>query len=171
MKWLVSLLVALCLSGCHGPEFNQLDATLEALRLTPNAPSVERHEPLSMPAAPGYHFAEQRSPFQASAFVPVRALISNDTPAPDPQRTPEPLEYYPLSALYLVGTLSMQGRRAALIETPEGDVVSAQVGAFIGEDYGRITHIAEQGIRITERIATPQGRQARQITLALKASL
>lgn len=170
MKWLVSLLVALCLAGCHGPELDQLDATLEALRLSPNTQSAESHEPLSVPSVPGYHFAEHRSPFQASARVPEQTLIQSDTQAPDPQRTLEPLEHYPLSALRLVGTLTMQGRRAALIETPEENVISAQVETFIGEDYGRITHITEQGIRITERIATPQGWQERQASLALKAS-
>ena len=170
MKWLVSLLVALCLSGCHGPELDQLDATLEALRLTPNAQSAASHEPLSVPAAPGYRFAEHRSPFQASARVPEQALIQSNTQAPDSQRTLEPLEHYPLPALRLVGTLTMQGRRVALIETPEGNVISAQVETFIGENYGRITHITEQSIRITERIVTPQGWQKRQASLALKAS-
>ncbi|MGP8291615.1 pilus assembly protein PilP [Vreelandella zhanjiangensis] len=170
MRWLASLLAALCLTGCHGPELDQLDATLEALRLSPNPQSVESHEPLNVPSAPGYHFAERRSPFQASTRVPEQALVQSDTQAPDPQRTLEPLEHYPLSALRLVGTLTMQGRGTALIETPGETVVSAQVGAFIGEEYGRITHITEQDIRITERIATPQGWQEHQTSLALKTS-
>lgn len=170
MKWLVSLLAALCLAGCHGPELDQLDATLEALRLSPNPQSVESHEALSVPSVPGYHFAEHRSPFQASVRVPEQALVQSDTPAPDSQRTLEPLEHYPLSALRLVGTLTRRGHRAALIETPEETVVSAKVGAFIGEEYGHITHITEHDIRITERIATPQGWQEHQTSLALKAS-
>ncbi|MBE0462830.1 MAG: pilus assembly protein PilP [Halomonadaceae bacterium] len=170
MKWLASLLAALWLTGCHGPELDQLDATLEALRLSPNPQSVESHEPFSVPSVPGYHFAERRSPFQASARVPEQALVQSGTQAPDPQRPLEPLEYYPLSALRLVGTLTMQGRRTALIETPGETVISAQVGAFIGEEYGRITHITEQDIRITERIATPQGWQEHQTSLALKTS-
>lgn len=170
MKWLASLLAALWLAGCHGPELDQLDVTLEALRLSPNPQSVESHEPLSVLSAPGYHFAERRSPFQASSRVPEPGHVQNDTQAPDPQRVLEPLEHYPLSALRLVGTLTMQGRRAALIETPEETVVSAQVGAFIGEESGRITHIAEHDIRIIERIATPLGWQEHQTSLALKAS-
>jgi type IV pilus assembly protein PilP len=88
--------------------------------------------------------------------------------APDQQRTPEPLEEFQLEALRLVGTLRMGGKQVALISAPDGSVYSVREGNYLGTNYGHITAIGPQEVRITERIFNQlQGWQERQASLTL----
>ncbi len=77
-------------------------------------------------------------------------------------------EEFQLEALRLVGTLRMGGKQVALISAPDGSVYSVREGNYLGTNYGHITAIGPQEVRITERIFNQlQGWQERQASLTL----
>ncbi|SJN12397.1 Type IV pilus biogenesis protein PilP [Halomonas citrativorans] len=174
MKWLARVMSCLVsvvlLSGCYGPELDQLDDTLSRIRQTPGTPSASRIEPLVVYPVEAYGYSDTRSPFQAVQLPSqVADVTHDDSLLPDVQRTPEPLERFAISELRMVGTLVMGGRHVALIETPDGRVTSVRAGDYVGSNGGRITHIEAHNVRITERITTQQGWQEQQVLLSLKS--
>ncbi|MDX1355887.1 MAG: pilus assembly protein PilP, partial [Halomonas venusta] len=63
----------------------------------------------------------------------------------------------------------MGEQQVALIEPPEGEVISVREGDYLGTNHGLINQIGPQGITIVERVFSPQqGWQQRQITLTLE---
>jgi Tfp pilus assembly protein PilO len=88
-----------------------------------------------------------RDPFQWPAAAPPEPLAG---PRPDPGRTPEPLEAWPLSSLRLVGTLTDSERRWALIHAPDGLVRAAQLGDHLGRQHGRVARIDADRIEVRE---------------------
>ncbi len=150
---LIMLTLCLGLWGCEQDSTAQLDAELETLRHRPVGhldalPEQPVYQPLR------YDASARRSPFAAApgmvtAAPPAPSGASNRV-MPDPERAREPLEGYAISALRLVGTLSVDGRTIALIRTPEGRVVRLQRQQHIGENNGRVTRIGSDHIEITE---------------------
>ncbi|MBZ5487193.1 pilus assembly protein PilP [Halomonas aquamarina] len=149
------------LSGCGEPELDQLDATLAALREKAGPYASEAVEPLPAVATPVYRYAKAPSPFQPAD------MTAGPTEIPDPARTPEPLEDFPLAELRLVGTLAMGGQRVALIEMPDGQVVSAHEGGYIGSEKGRIEEITAQAVHITQPGSVTEETQ--RVSLSLDA--
>lgn len=68
----------------------------------------------------------------------------------DTRRNREPLEEFPLDALRLVGTLTIAGQRYALVRDPAAVVHRVTVGNYLGQNYGKITAIAESEITLRE---------------------
>jgi hypothetical protein len=68
----------------------------------------------------------------------------------DPRRNREPLEEFPLDSLRLVGTLSLRGQQFALIKDPTAVVHRVTLGNYLGQNYGKITTIAESEIALRE---------------------
>ena len=62
----------------------------------------------------------------------------------------EALEAFPLDALRLVGTISSAGVTYALIQAPDGVVYRVTHGAHLGQNYGEIDGISENGVLLTE---------------------
>lgn len=157
------------LSGCADAELAQLEHTLADIRQSPGGepPNVNVVWPESQALA--YIHSEERSPFLApDAIVEGGMSRTEGALAPDRQRTSEPLERFPLQELRLVGTLRMGGRQVAMIASPDGNVTSVREGNYIGTDYGRISEIAAQEIRISERVFTQrEGWQERQVSLVI----
>lgn len=68
----------------------------------------------------------------------------------DTRRNREPLEEFPLDALRLVGTLTITGQRYALVRDPSTVVHRVAIGNYLGQNYGKITGIAESEITLRE---------------------
>jgi len=88
-----------------------------------------------------------RDPFQPPAAASPELLAG---PRPDPERTREPLEAWPLGSLRLVGTLVDSERRWALVHAPDGLVRALQVGGHLGRQHGRVVRIDADRIEIRE---------------------
>ncbi len=69
---------------------------------------------------------------------------------PNLSRPKEPMEAYPLESLKYVGMLSKNRLTYALLKTPDNSVQQVKVGNFIGQNFGRITQIADNEIKLTE---------------------
>ncbi|HDZ47001.1 hypothetical protein LCGC14_0155100 [marine sediment metagenome] len=157
------------LAGCADAELDQLERTLADIRQSPGGqpPGVSVAWPESQTLA--YLYSEERSPFLAPNAIAEGGISPTDGAlAPDQQRVQEPLERFQLQELRLVGTLRMGGRQVAMIASPDGNVTSVREGNYMGSDYGRISQIAAQEIRVNERVFTQRdGWQERQVTLTI----
>lgn len=160
---------AVALAGCVEADLDQLERTLADIRQSPGGqpPVIAVALPESRELA--YLYSDERSPFlPPDAMAQGGADRSEGALAPDQQRTPEPLERFSLQALRLVGSMRMGRRQVALIATPDGNVTSVKEGSYMGADYGRITEISRQAIRVTERVFSQQdGWQERQVSLVI----
>jgi type IV pilus assembly protein PilP len=86
-----------------------------------------------------------------SPFVPGGSgESSSPSVRPNVKRNREFLEQFPLDTMKMVGTLSMRGRRYALLKTRDGIVHRVQPGNYVGQNEGHITQVDESKITITE---------------------
>ena len=79
---------------------------------------------------------------------------------PDAGRSREPLEDFPLDALKLVGTMSLDWQNWALINAPDGQIYRVVVGSYLGQNTGKIIEINEStgSLEIEERLQGASGR-------------
>jgi Tfp pilus assembly protein PilP len=64
----------------------------------------------------------------------------------------QPLEFYNLGSLRSKGYISVAGRPAVIIKSPDGFLWGARVGHYLGKHWGRITEISDQGIQLKELV-------------------
>ena len=90
----------------------------------------------------------------------VEPDIGPDPLAPDTARSREPLEDFPLDALKLVGTMSLDGQNWALINAPDGQIYRVVVGSYLGQNTGKIIQINKStgSLEIEERLQGASGR-------------
>lgn len=171
MKRLLTFGLMALLAGCSDANLGQLASVLDEIRRAPAG-----QPPVAIPTIPDYQpieyrYSDARSPFLAPESVratEAEAVFASAL-APDQQRKTEPLEQFPLQSLRLVGTLRMGGQQVALISAPDGSVTSVREGNYLGTDFGQVTTISPQEVRITERTLHQQlGWQEREATLTLK---
>ena len=78
--------------------------------------------------------------------------------APDPNRNREELEGYALDSLRMMGTLEQDETIWGIVRTPDGAIHRVQSGNYMGRNHGKITHISEEKIELTEIVPDSQGR-------------
>lgn len=92
-----------------------------------------------------------------SPFVPdtpqVNAASGSGGPRPDPERSQEFLERFPLDTLRMVGTLDINSTTYGLVQTSDGLVHRVVPGNFMGQNDGRIIAITESEIDMVEIIS------------------
>ena len=168
---LIVMIFFALLTGCAETNLGQLEQTLADIRQSPvgQPPTVAVALPEHQDVR--YVHSDGRSPFLPPEAITQGSANRNEGAlAPDRQRTPEPLESFPLQELRLVGTMRMAGRQVAMIASPDGSVTSVKLGNYMGTDYGRIADIGAQEVRVVERVFTQrEGWQEREVTLALNA--
>ena len=153
LRLLSALIVSSFLFGC-GDDMSDLNAYVAQVK----ARKPGGIEPLPE-VKPYQHFEydadNKRDPFDSSviaAAVVKTREPSNSQLSPDPNRTPEFLEAFPLDTLRMVGTLEQKGTRWALIKTPDKTIQRVARGNYIGQNYGKIKIVTELGIDLTEII-------------------
>ena len=72
---------------------------------------------------------------------------------PDPDRSREYLEGFPLDTLGMVGTLYIGETMYALVRTSDGLIHRVVPGNYLGQNDGRITDISESEITLVEIIS------------------
>lgn len=140
------LALTLAVSSCGG-DSDDLRSYIEEVkaRKTTNIepiPQIKPHEPFL------YMDAGRRDPF---ANAPTQKAVGGALSSlMDPRRNREPLEEFPLDALRLVGTLTIGGQQFALVKDPTGVVHRVTIGNYLGQNYGKITQIAETEVALRE---------------------
>ena len=112
-------------------------------------PQPKPYEPFS------YEPKERRDPFLPilqSREAAIAGAGGAGAIKPDFERPKEPLEEFPLDALRMVGTITMQQHAFALIRAPDAVVHRVSVGDHMGQNFGKITGISETEVVLMEII-------------------
>jgi type IV pilus assembly protein PilP len=86
---------------------------------------------------------------------------------PNQNRAKQPLEFFPLDSLKFVGMLKQGGSVWGLIAEPNGQVTRISPGDYMGQNYGRVLSIKENGIKLEEVIRSQGKWEKKFITLNL----
>ncbi len=146
----VALVVATVgLTACSA-NMDELDAYINDIKSKPGRgidplPEIKPYEVFS------YEADEMRSPFQPDSAQVVTNTAGAITI--DEDRIREYLEGFPLDSLRMVGTLDMDNTYYGLIQTADGLIHRVIPGNYMGQNYGRITDIAESEIVLVEVIS------------------
>lgn len=76
--------------------------------------------------------------------------------APELNRRKEPLESYPLDAMTMVGSLNRGGQLVALVKV-ENLLYQVRPGNYLGQNYGKITRVAETEVLLREIVQDAAG--------------
>lgn len=97
-----------------------------------------------------------RDPF-APAVSEQQELKAINGPHPDQNRPKQPLEYFALDSLKMVGSIGTGSHIVALVQDPEGKIHRVHVNQYMGQNYGRITTIDPDGIELVELVPNGNG--------------
>lgn len=149
----VLLSVATLLAGC-GREMRDLEDFVEEVksREPPGIDPIPEVKPYQIYK---YAVSNQRDPFDATIFqakIVAKIRKPNSSISPDPNRTPEFLESFPLDTLRMVGTMEQRGSLWALIQTPEKTIQRISAGNYLGQNNGKVLEVSDAGLKIEEII-------------------
>ena len=145
MKVKLVLMSALVLAGCS-EKYGDLHEWMNQTRADAKT-KVRPAEPPA-PLEPVTYFAPQQSGPNAYSMQRMKAAFQNGS-APNLNRTKELLENYSLENLKYVGSIGAPKALSAMIEV-EGHVYKVNVGNHLGQNFGRITQITPDAIKIVE---------------------
>lgn len=150
---LLLVVAALTLAGCE-QDMDDLIAYAEEVkgRTSKNIEPIPQPKPYEPHT---YEPKDRRDPFLPilqSRDAAIAAAGGAGSVQPDLTRPKEPLEEFPLDALRMVGTITMQQRVYALIRAPDAVVHRVSVGDHLGQNYGKITGISETEVVLMEII-------------------
>ena len=145
------LVLALGVAAC-GADTDDLDRYINEIKARPGG----RIDPLP-----------EITPYEVFTYVAdaegLRSPFVPDTPQatgsaaggarPDPDRSREYLEGFPLDTLGMVGTLYIGETMYALVRTSDGLIHRVVPGNYLGQNDGRITDISESEITLVEIIS------------------
>jgi type IV pilus assembly protein PilP len=151
-RWIIALFtLAAGLVGCAG-DMDDLDSYINEIKAKPGG----RIEPLP-----------EITPYEVFAYVAdaegLRSPFTPDSPQinqaagsgtrPDPERSREFLEQFPLDTLRMVGTLRQGEVNYGLVQDSEGLIHRVIPGNYLGQNDGRIVDITESKIDLIEIIS------------------
>lgn len=139
--------VALALAGC-GSGMSDLEdyvAKIKARKTTQiePVPQMKQYEPFAY--VPG----DRRDPYVPKLSERERNASSSGV-RPDLTRNKEALEDFPLDALSMVGIVTYRNALYALVKAPDAVIHRVTLGNHMGQNFGKITKIAESEISLTE---------------------
>jgi type IV pilus assembly protein PilP len=145
---IVGLTLTACARDIHDLEAYVADVKLRKPPGIEPLPEIKPYEKFE------YEAQDLRNPFDPSVIAQQPASAGGQAAdsgvLPDPNRTPEFLESFPLDTLRMVGTLEQSGQLWALIKTPDATVQRVAQGNYIGQNNGKITLISDASITLME---------------------
>lgn len=152
----VPVLLAICLAGCGGEEFQDLrdfvkNAGADMRGKVEPPPDIKPYEP----------FAYDNSTSLPDPFRPRKQDARSSNRAgqnqPDLDRPKEELEDYPLESLKMVGYLYQRNVGHAVIRSSEGKIYRVKAGNYIGLNFGQILSVSETEVKIKEMVQDSAG--------------
>ena len=145
------LVMALGVAAC-GSDNDDLDQYINEVKARPGG----RIEPLpEITPYEGFTYIADvqglRSPFVPD--TPQASGAATGGTRPDPDRSREYLESFPLDTLGMVGTLYIGETMYGLVQTADGLIHRVVPGNYMGQNDGRITGITESEITLVEIIS------------------
>lgn len=157
MKRLVICLMVLPLAGC-GSDLDELRQWMEQQRkeakatVTPLLPP-KKFLPQPYESAAG---ADPFSPQKLSVAIKQEAAQPNSLLTAEISRRKEPLEAFPLDGMVMVGSMTREGKRYALLRV-DNLYYNVKAGEYLGQNFGRITKISETEITLREVVQDAAG--------------
>jgi type IV pilus assembly protein PilP len=155
------LLVALCgaglLAGCGG-DAEEISQWMEQQRKEAKATVTPLLPPKKFLPQP-YESGAGVEPFSTqklSVAIKQEAAQPNSLLTAEMNRRKEPLEAYPLDNMGMVGSLTREQRRYALLRV-DNLLYQVKAGDYLGQNFGRITKISETDITLREVVQDAAG--------------
>lgn len=150
---------AMVLSGCGSGGLDDVKEWMKEIRGQTKVSVPKLSEPKKFTPFT-YAVKDSPDPFNAiklsTALAKARATSSVGALKPDLERRREPLEYFPLDTVKMVGTLQKAGLSYALLQVDK-TVYHAKVGSYVGQNFGMITAVTENSIDIKEIVQDAAG--------------
>ncbi len=152
-RTLTVLVVAGFALGACGGDMDDLDQYINSVKAKPGGridplPEITPYEVFTYVAdAEGL-----RSPFVPDSPQAAAGIAAGGT-RPDPERSREFLEQFPLDTLRMVGTLQLGETQFGLIQTSDGLIHRVIPGNYMGQNDGRIVVVSESEIELVEIIS------------------
>ncbi|MBI1892270.1 MAG: pilus assembly protein PilP [Burkholderiales bacterium] len=172
---IVSLSVLFGLAGCGSGGLDDVKDWMKGVREQTKVAVPKLSEPKKFSPFT-YAVKDSPDPFNASklavALAKQRASSGNSSiKPPDLERRREPLEYFPLDTIKMVGTLQKAGVNHALLQV-DRTVYQAKVGNYVGQNFGMITNVTEGNVDIKEIVQDASGEWVeRQSKLELQEAI
>lgn len=161
---LLGVAVGLLLVGCSA-DVDELQQWIDAERrgakatVKPLQPP-KRFEPQAYEALNGI---EPLSTQKLSGAVKQEAVQTNAVLAAELGRRRELLENFPLDSMTMVGSMSKQDGRYAVLKV-EGLLYHVKRGDHIGQNFGRVLKIDETELTLRELLQDPSGDMVEKVT-------
>lgn len=148
---------AMLLAGCGG-DIEELKQWMDQQR--------KEVKPTVAPLLPPKKFLPQ--PYESAAgvdpFSPQKLSVAIKQEAAQPNslltaeisRRKEPLEAFPLDSMAMVGSMTRDGKRFALLRV-DNLYYNVKAGDYLGQNFGRITKISETDITLREVVQDAAG--------------
>jgi len=150
-KLFLGTALAVLLSGCAG-DLRDLEQFVQETQQK-HSGSVEPLPQFEPYQNFEYERSALRDPFASdSGVVDQPATVATNTGGlqPDQNRRREPLEFFPLDTLSMVGVLEQNAVTWGLIQAPDTTIHRVLEGNYAGENFGQITRITEERVNILE---------------------
>lgn len=157
MRRLLIPLIALSLAGC-GSDLDELRQWMEQQRKEAK-PSVTPLLPPKKFLPQPYEAGTSVDPFSTqklSVAIKQEAAQPNSLLTAEINRRKEPLEAYPLDNMSMVGSLTRDKQRYALLRV-DSLLYQVKAGDYLGQNFGRITKISETEITLREVVQDAAG--------------
>ena len=152
-RLLMILTIAGFALGACGGDMDDLDQYINSVKAKPGGridplPEITPYEVFTYLAdAEGL-----RSPFVPDSPQAAAGIAAGGT-RPDPERSREFLEQFPLDTLRMVGTLQLGETQFGLVQTSDGLIHRVIPGNYMGQNDGRIIVVSESEIELVEIIS------------------
>lgn len=156
MRWLIIAAISMGMMGCGNGQHDDLeqfvrDAGQGMRGKVEPLPEVKPYEPFP------YEAFDLPEPFKPRKLKSIAGSGGGGGHQPDMNRHKEPLEAYELEKLSMVGTLQQKNVMYALIKAPDNSLHRVKVGNHLGVNFGVITNITTDEIKLTETIEDSAG--------------
>lgn len=156
----LALVAVFAMAGCgrsvtRSPDVSDIESNLEAwVAEVDNRPPPPLDPLPVMQQFESFEYAAQglRDPF-SRAFRDT----GGSGPRPDSNRPKQALENFPLDSLDMVGTIGSGRGLTALVQGPDKMTYKVRPGAYLGQNDGRVTSVAEDRIDLVELVTDGAG--------------
>ena len=151
-KALLVLGTVLTLAACSGPDDLHQWVAQEKQKKgapIPPLPVIKTFETFQ------YNDQDKRDPFSPSTAELQGS--ANTGPRPDENRAKEPLEMFALDSLKMVGTVGAGAATEVLVKDPGGVIHRVHRNEYMGQNYGRVTAVADDHIDLVELVSNGNG--------------
>lgn len=160
-KFLIPLMGAALLAGCSDGDVAEVRQWMAKTEKQTKVSVQPLSEPKTfIPFA--YAHTDVVDPFSQDKLL-VELARTGGANRPDQERPKEPLEYFPLDTVRMVGAIRKGGVNYALLQI-DRSVFQVRVGQRIGQNYGVVTSVSEVAVDVRETVQDATGDWVERMT-------